>query len=259
MIHFWLSLIMVVVSIPGIILMSVHSSKLLSEKPENESVSKRTLFMLVTLQTLIIVALASASGAYLGPKVGLGDSFIEGIINNEFNMQSLLEQVTWGLVGGIICSLVWMFSYYVIIRPKLDAETVRISEILRNRLGLWTRITSGGIVEEVLFRWGLLSLVAWGLSFIISSPVLVFWLSIVITGLLFGWLHLPANIQEGCKPSVWFVATALLGNLWVSLFCGYLFWQYGILSAFIVHILFHVLWYPLDMRSYKHHLIATRS
>ncbi|KKO52720.1 CPBP family glutamic-type intramembrane protease [Paenibacillus sp. DMB20] len=188
-----------------------------------KTTSKQAIFMIVFIQTLFLVALASAAGAYMGPEVGLRDPFIEGIINNEFNLQSILDQFIWGIVGGMICSLVWMSSYYFLIRPNLDDKTVQISEMLRNRLGLWTRITSGGIVEEVLFRWGLLSLVLWGMSFFIESSSTAFWLSLLLTGISFGLLHIPGNIQAGCKPSFLFVASALLGNLWVSLFCGFLF------------------------------------
>ena len=121
---------------------------------------------------------------------------------------------------------------------------------LRHQLGLWTRVTSGGITEEVMFRWGFLSIVMWLLSLLISSEATVFWISIIGTGILFGLAHLPGNFAAGCKPSVMLVSTAIISNLWVSLFCGYMFWKYGLIAAMVVHILFHVIWYPWDQASY---------
>ena len=44
------------------------------------------------------------------------------------------------------------------------------------------------------------------------------------------------------------VAAALFLNLWVSLLCGWLFWQVGLLSAMLAHMLFHLIWYPFDRR-----------
>jgi hypothetical protein len=37
-------------------------------------------------------------------------------------------------------------------------------------------------------------------------------------------------------------------NLWASLIFGWLFWQYGLLSAMLAHMLFHLVWYPFERR-----------
>lgn len=243
-------IIMAIISLPGVWAMSVQSSEIMFGKPDVKA-SKSNLFRIFFVQTLLLVALAAIAGAYFGPKVDLTDPFLEGLVRGEFDSSAWWTQIGWGIGCGILCSLVWIAAYYGYIRPRLDRQTVQISESLRNELGLWTRVTSGGIVEEVLFRWGLLSLTAWGLSLLIPSSSVVFWLSTLITGILFGLMHLPGNLQEGCKPSALLIVTALLGNLWVSVLCSYLFWQFGILAAFLVHILFHVIWHPLDRRRYE--------
>jgi hypothetical protein len=51
-------------------------------------------------------------------------------------------------------------------------------------------------------------------------------------------------------------APALLGlmiilNLWATLICGWLFWQYGLLAAMLAVILYHLVWLPLDSHFYK--------
>ncbi|MFD2444983.1 CPBP family intramembrane glutamic endopeptidase [Bacillus sp. CGMCC 1.16607] len=230
--------------------MTKYTSKELLGKPDNK-LSKGKLTFIITIQTLIIVALCAALGIYFGPKVGLTDRFLQGITQGELHLSDFYLQLKIGALAGIVCSLTWMISYYGFIRHRLDRESLFITENLRHQLGLWTRVTSGGITEEVIFRWGLLSLVMWLFSLLISSETTVFWIAITVTGMIFGLAHLPGNLAAGCKPSVMLVTTAIIGNLWVSVFCGYLFWKYGLIAAIIVHILFHVLWYPWDQVAYK--------
>lgn len=246
-INLWI--IVVSLCIPGIWLMTKHTTKTLLENPENK-LSKEKLTLIIWAQTLLIVTLCAVSGVFFGPKVGLTDPFLHGITQGDLLLSNLSLQLAAGALAGIVCTSVWIICYYGFIRQRLDKKSVLITEGLRNQIGLMTRITSGGITEEVIFRWGLLSIVMWLLSFPISSETTVFWISIIGTGVIFGLAHLPGNLAAGCKPSVIFVTTAIVANLWVSVFCGYLFWKYGLIAAMIVHILFHVIWYPWDRASY---------
>ena len=36
-------------------------------------------------------------------------------------------------------------------------------------------------------------------------------------------------------------------NLWATLICGWLFWQYGLLAVMIAHMLYHLVWLPFDV------------
>jgi hypothetical protein len=242
-------IIIISLCIPGIWLMTKHTTNTLLENPENK-LSEEKLSLIIWAQTFIIVALCAGLGVYFGPKVGLIDPFLQGITQGDFHMSNLSLQLAAGTLSGIVCTIIWMVCYYGFIRQRLDKESLLITEGLRNQLGLMTRVTSGGITEEVIFRWGLLSIVMWLLSLLISSEATIFWISIICTGVLFGLAHLPGNLAAGCKPSLMLVATTIIANLWVSVFCGYLFWKYGIIAAIIVHILFHVIWYPWDRASY---------
>ncbi|MCZ4148477.1 hypothetical protein BZG21_28895, partial [Escherichia coli] len=94
-------------------------------------------------------------------------------------------------------------------------------------------MTSGGITEEIIFRWGLLSLTMWGVLKLTPSETAAFWISIFTTGILFGLAHLPGHLAKGCIPSPFLISSMILGNLWVSIVCGYLFWQYGIIAAIL--------------------------
>ncbi|QNK60584.1 type II CAAX prenyl endopeptidase Rce1 family protein [Paenibacillus sp. PAMC21692] len=54
-------------------------------------------------------------------------------------------------------------------------------------------MTSGGITEEIIFRWGLLSLTMWAVLWLTPSNEAAFWISIIATGVLFGLAHLPGS------------------------------------------------------------------
>ncbi|GIN62587.1 membrane protein [Robertmurraya siralis] len=247
MYHFNLALILIVLCIPGIWLMSKHTASDLFNKPDNQ-LSKQTLFNIMVLQTIVIVILSVAAGIYFGGKVGLTDPFLESLSRGRFDLTNLVQQAGIGTAAGIICALVWVVSYYSFIRPRIDTVSVLASEQARHQLGLAARITSGGIMEEIIFRWGLLSLTMWAILLLTPSHNIAFWISIITTGILFGLAHLPGNIEKGCIPSPFLIASMVLGNLWVSLICGYLFWQYGLIAAIIVHVLFHVIWYPWELK-----------
>jgi len=247
---FMLCVLTVGICIPGIWLMSDYSANVLSAKPDNE-LSRRALFVASAAQTLIVVALCAAAGVYLGEKVGIRDDFLLGLVHGEWRAADLDRQAAAGAIAGVSCTVAWLMVYYGYVRPRLDGETVRISEKMRMDIGLAGRVASGGITEEVIFRWGLLSAVMWVLSLTGMPAAASFWIGIVTTGILFGLAHLPGNIQMGCKLSPLFVGTAIVGNLWVALFCGYLLWKYGLVAAIIVHILFHVIWYPWDRAAYR--------
>ena len=250
MAHVYLWLMLVAACIPGIWLINRFAVDDLFEKPDNR-LSKRVLWWVLAGQTFAIVAVCAAAGIYFGPKVGITDPFLEGLSRGDADWLLFVRQLWIGAIAGIVCSIGWMACYYGFIRSRIDRETIRISEGLRQKLGLPARVTSGGITEEIVFRWGLLSFVMWLISLAVSSEPAAFWIAVVISGVLFGLAHLPGNIEKGCRPSPMLIGSAVLGNLWVSVFCGYLLWQYGLIAAIVVHIMFHVIWYPWDRAAYN--------
>jgi hypothetical protein len=250
MYHFILAAVLILICLPGIWLMSNYTAIDMFNKPDNR-LTQKSLFFIFFLQTTVIVALSVAAGLYFGGKVGLSDPFLEELIRGKFNLVNLLQQVGIGIAAGIVCALAWIWSYYSFIRPNVDKASIAASEQARQQLGLLARVTSGGITEEIIFRWGLLSLSMWTVLWLTSSHAVAFWISIVITGIIFGLAHLPGNFAKGCAPSPLLVTSTIIGNLWVSIVCGYLFWQYGIIAAIVVHMLFHVIWYPWELRYRK--------
>lgn len=77
-------------------------------------------------------------------------------------------------------------------------------------------------------------------------------IAIGISSLLFALAHLPSIKVVSEEPKASMYVYTILRNVWVGIFTGWTFFETGIFSTIIVHMLFHTLWYPIQkMRTYK--------
>ncbi len=67
-------------------------------------------------------------------------------------------QIFPSVAVGIGGTLVYVAACYLFFRPRLEEQTVSSMEEIRNGIGIWCRVMYGGIAEEVMTRWGLMSL-----------------------------------------------------------------------------------------------------
>lgn len=258
MFDWMLWLVLVLVCVPGVFIvapgvldrMVEAARKRLGTIPDMPP--RPVVIALAVLQSLILIALAAAVGVWLAPKVGFSAPFFEVLVAGESLWPAIMPQLGPTLLVSILGSAAFLALYYLYFRPRLDPETLAVSEELRNGLGLAGRVLYGGIVEEVLTRWGLLTLLVWLGSLIVGqvTPALI-WVAIVVAGVLFGLGHLPSYLGAGCRKTPIFVASSITLNLWASLIFGWLFWQYGLLAAMLAHALFHLIWYPFDLHYYE--------
>jgi membrane protease YdiL (CAAX protease family) len=107
------------------------------------------------------------------------------------------------------------------------------------------RVLYGGITEELLLRWGLMTALVWlAWRFLQQrrSPVRAgfVWLAIAVSALIFGAGHLPAASVLLGAMDMSVVAFVIGVNTAFGLLFGYLFWRHGLESAIIAHALAHV-------------------
>lgn len=255
MFNWSLFILIVLVSVPGLIVSapkligSLERSIRTNLRPGQKSPSATNLTLLAFAQNLVFILLAAAVGTALAPRVGLGAPFFQALIDREPALDILLALLPATLIFGIAGALIFLVFYYLFARRRLDSETIEAVEKLRLNLGLASRLLYGGIDEEVITRWGLMTLFVWvGTSIVGTTSTVVMWGAIVISGILFGLGHLPAQYAAGAKRSALLIILVIGLNLWASLIFGWLFWQYGLFSAMLAHMLFHLVWYPLDLR-----------
>ncbi|NOU77080.1 CPBP family intramembrane metalloprotease [Paenibacillus sp. LMG 31458] len=258
MFHWSVVFILLISCLPGLALMSYGIVHTLGRLPIPEGKKKLPpapiLRLLVFVQTGLVVTLLAVVGAYFAPRAGLADPFLLAFAQGEggFRLWELLRpQLLAGLLVGAPGAAVFLAGYYFVFRPWLDDATVASMEQFRFASGIWVRVLYGGVVEEVLIRWGLLSLLAWLISLLTPGGGVTatgVWLSILVSGIAFAAGHAPSYAAAGCKLTPRFWTAILVLNLWVSLYCGWLFWQHGLAAAIVAHMLVHAAWLPLDLR-----------
>ncbi|MDH4274115.1 MAG: CPBP family intramembrane metalloprotease [Gammaproteobacteria bacterium] len=119
-------------------------------------------------------------------------------------------------------------------------------------ISIWRRLLAGvlhgGIVEELVFRWFLLSFIVWLLSLFSgfagdATPNNAFWIANTIAALLFGLMHVPGSAATGPLTGITIFLVMALNTL-VGLVYGYLFWQHGLEAAVFAHMSTHLALQP---------------
>ena len=154
------------------------------------------------------------------------------------------EIILWGIAGGFAGGLV-LAGFTHLFEPYMPADFLARAEQLA--IPLYSKILYGGITEEILIRWGLMSFLVWLIAKLAgsgSNPAApwVFVSAIIVTSLLFGAGHLPlANVlADTVTPAI--KAYVFLANGFFGLIAGYLFWKKGLESAILAHMLAHIVW-----------------
>lgn len=99
----------------------------------------------------------------------------------------------------------------------------------------------GGVAEEVMLRWCVMSAVAWALTRVFPSGARAACLSVAITtaALLFAAGHLPALAAQ-VELSTAIVLRTLLLNAVAGLVYGWLFWRHHLEAAMVAHAATHL-------------------
>src|SRR5262245_166583 len=197
------------------------------------------------IQPSVLLGLAVLLGVVLAPKVDLSAPVAEAIARRLPIAPGFKPQIVPGIIGGAI-GATFVVLCGAVLRPFLAGEIIERTEKFAKLLPLATRLLFGGITEELLLRWGFMTLVAWlGWRFLqkgTSKPTpAVLVVSILISSLVFAAGHLPLAfmlIPEANPIIVIFVITA---NSAFGLICGYLYWKKGLESAIIAHMVGHII------------------
>lgn len=189
-------------------------------------------------QSALLLALAVWAGVALAPAVGLRAPAAEAAVTGRAIAPALRPQLLPGLIAGVLGGVL-LFA----VARYAPAPLAKLQE--RFVVPLVARVLYGGVTEELLLRWGLMTALVWLAWRFLQGrrgpvrPGLV-WLAVAISALVFGAGHLPAaSALLGVMDAG--VATFVIGaNTAFGLLFGYLFWRHGLESAMIAHALAHV-------------------
>lgn len=202
------------------------------------------LFLVATVvQPAIFVLIAAALGARLATAVGLrshvaaraGGTTLERPLRGD-----LTVMVALGLgVGLAIVGLDVLFAVVGDVLPP-DAGPTSLATVLTS---VPYRFLYGGLTEEVLLRWGFMTLLVWlGWRWTgrpTSPPPALVWVAIVVAAVLFGIGHLPAAAElTALTPAS--VARVVLLNTVGGIAFGWAYWRYSLEAAMVAHAATHV-------------------
>ena len=207
-------------------------------------ISVEVLVLASTLQSAMFLALAVVVGMFTAPKLGFTSRVYDRVTEGAPIGQSIRADVRLGLVGGAVVGLLLVASEVVSQRLlELGGQEMTV-ELLVQSIPL--RLLYGGITEELLLRWGVMSLFAFVLWRLAGdtrsdpSPAIT-WTAIIASAVAFGVLHLPAAtaIYGGLTPGL--IAFIVSANAIAGLVFGWLFWRYSLEAGMIAHVTAHAL------------------
>lgn len=218
--------------------------------PNNTDELKKRMSRFAIMQTLFMVFVMSFAGAVLSFRTGLHAPVLETLLQGKAGLsvfQTILLPTLFCALSGLIIFLV---LYYGLVERILDEQSLKAMTNLRRALRLDGCVLYGGVVEEVIARWGLMNLVAFfAILFVGKNSNIIIWTSIILSGLMFAIGQIPVYLAAGCLASRRLIYSLLLLFLWQSLVFGFLFWQYGMVAAIFAHMFFHFGWFVYDSRS----------
>ena len=178
-------------------------------------------------QTVVLVSIASWAGIRCSRTTGFDAPILHAVADGAPMPEGLGRRFAEAIAVGTAGS----------------AVTLAVLLALRSRVPalLWTRPIApsffrdastafyGGLVEELLLRWGVLQGLLW------LTRGRAFWLANFVAALLFGLAHLPAIHTLGIPLTGPVLAFVLLGNGLLGLAFGWLFRKSGLESAMASH------------------------
>ena len=200
------------------------------------------LYIVSTIQSSALIVAMVFLGAWVSPKMNLRTPLIDAYIAkslNSFNYKKVFFPATIsGIAGGVL--LVLFSSLFLSYLP---------SEFIENGKELsppiCTKLLYGGITEEILIRFGLMSFFAWCVYRITQkrgSAVRAYnyILAIIFSSLIFAAGHLPAASLLSPVVTNALVVYIILGNSIFGLIAGFLYWRRGLEAAIISHMVAHI-------------------
>ena len=211
----------------------------LSEATEDlllQNFTSNQIKWLSLINPTLILLIAVVVGVILHEKVHLKVPIIEALVNkgSKADIGAILKNgLLFGFIAGIILILL-EYAFY----PLLSAELGNLSQNMHP--SVLNRLLYGGITEEILLRFGLMTLLTWIGFKVFKNNKLIFWTAMILTALVFAAGHLPVVIQSIGAPSLLMVLYVLISNLAAGTIYGWLYWKHGLESAFTGHIFTHV-------------------
>ena len=183
--------------------------------------------VMLLIQPAILTIACAVLGWWFLPRTGLGAPVLGAAVAGNDWLRPLLRGVPAALAVAAATAVI-LVAYGL---GTQDAAT-RMPQL---DIPLIARLGYGGVGEEIIARWGLLTgFMALALRLGRTRPV-AFWLANASAALLFALGHFGALFAMVPNPSVWLMAAVVLGNFVPAMGFGWLYRRHGIESAMLAH------------------------
>jgi len=212
----------------------------LSNAVMNQLGSLGMLLVVTGFQTALLTAVAATVGYKLRKNLTFPETKFP-------DLNGIIAAV---LIGGASSLIITLSEKFIFMKYLPEG----LSTFSFSPLYLVAAVLYGGVVEEVLLRLGLMTLILWLLTKGSNKkkekagPVAAgqdirvshAWVAIYISSLLFALGHLPATAQMmGLSAPI--VIRALLLNGVAGLGFGWLYWKKGLIYAMLGHMMAHII------------------
>jgi hypothetical protein len=237
-----------VASLPLVILPTLEALMGAGRSPTH---SLALLAALSLIQPALLVILAAFAGAALAPGLNFVSYLARVNVHEPFTAQVPRAVASGLVVGVVIVALDIALFRHFSLQP---AGSQPIGVILQALAG---GVLYGGLGEEVMMRWGLMTLVVWlGARLAgrrsadsapatpsggpgMAAPAPIYVVAIVIVALVFAAGHLPAVSAMGPLTATVVLRTLLL-NAVAGLVFGWIYWRASLEAAMLAHATVHV-------------------
>ena len=207
-------------------------------KAATERFTAQELKLILLINPLFLTIIGVLIGTALHDKVNLKIPSIKSLLKIESPEISFKEQVKSGIIFGVISgTIITLIATFF--QSFLPAEFIALGS--KMDITPAARLLYGGITEELLMRYGFMTLVVW-IVFKISKNLnnTTYIIGILLSSLLFAAGHLPIVIGAVASPSVMLIAYIILGNAAAGILFGYQYWKKGLEAAMIAHMFAHL-------------------
>jgi len=203
--------------------------------------SPEMLILLSQVPTFILIIIALVIGFFTAHKVGLKSAVIHPNVR-EKSKSEWIKGIKLAIILGSIAAIVLRGFDYLLLPFLPDG----IKELIHpyNAIEFLGALLYGGIVEELLIRFGFMSLLVLVLWKLFDRKAAkpanwVFILAIFVSTLLFALGHYSAtaNVTE-MTGFIWFRMIVLNG--FAGVFFGWIYWKHNLELAMLAHMSTHI-------------------
>lgn len=179
----------------------------------------------------VVAAFVIALSLIMANQTGLGAPLLEGRLPKD-------ELPNWLRSGLALCVLMLPVGLplSLIANRGVDPATYPFGwELIGASL-------KAGVVEEIIYRLFLVSLIVWLGRFFKRDaegrPAAgVYWAGILVAGLIFGWAHVDAQLSNPSASFEGLVLIMLLSSI-LGIYFGWLLWKLGLEWAVFAHFMY---------------------